>query len=214
MAVVAPCITVATPEEFAASLQRLQPFAERVHIDISDGQFAPNALMDPSQMRWPANWTVDIHAMVSFPSQYVEVLASLKPNLVIFHAETTEDLLPTMQSLKQFGIKVGVALLRSTVPKSVAAYIEAADHVLIFSGNLGEYGGKANLMQLEKTSLIRAIKPHIELGWDGGASLENVFSLAQGGIDVINSGGAINEAADPANMYNQMVTEANKRGVI
>ena len=214
MAELAPCITVQTPEDYALSVQRLEPFATRVHIDISDDQFAPNPLLPPDNMTWPGNWAVDIHAMVTNPSQYIERLVMLKPSLVIFHVEASEDLTPSIQSLKQMGIKAGIALLRSTVPKSVTNYIEMVDHVLIFSGDLGKYGGTANMMQLEKVGLIRAIKPHVEIGWDGGASLDNVFSLAQGGINVINSGGAINEAADPANMYNRMVAEANKHGVI
>ena len=214
MAELAPCITVQTAEDYALSIQRLEPFATRVHIDISDDQFAPNPLMAPDSMTWPDSWTVDIHAMVSHPSQYIETLVTLKPNLVIFHAEAEEDLTPSIQSLKQMGIKAGIALLRTTVPKNAKNYIEIVDHVLIFSGDLGKYGGTANMMQLEKVGLIRAIKPNVEIGWDGGASLDNVFSLAQGGINVINSGGAINEAANPGDMYNRMVAEANKRGVI
>ncbi len=54
-----------------------------------------------------------------------------------------------------------------------------------FSGDLGHYGGKASLMQLEKVRLIRSIHPEVEIGWDGGASMENILSLAQGGMSVI-----------------------------
>lgn len=214
MTALAPCITAETPEAYAQAVQRLQEFAERVHIDVADGEFAPTRLIEPAQLSWPSNWTVDIHAMVAYPSQYIQALIALKPSLVIFHSEVVEDLLPTLQQLKQVGIKAGIALLRPTVSKTVAQYIEAADHVLVFSGDLGHYGGTASLMQLEKVRLIRSIHPDVEIGWDGGASLENVFSLSQGGIGVINSGGAINNAADPADMYRKMVTEMNKRGVI
>ena len=94
------------------------------------------------------------------------------------------------------------------------SYIAAADHVLVFCGDLGHYGGKADLMQLEKVRLIRAIRTDLEIGWDGGAALENVFSLSQGGVGVINAGGAINKAGSPTEMYNKMVAEVNKHGVI
>ena len=69
-------------------------------------------------------------------------------------------------------------------------------------------------MQLEKVRLIRNIHPDVEIGWDGGANLENVFSLAQGGVDVINCGGAISRAADAAQAYQQLVTEINRESVI
>ena len=61
------------------------------------------------------------------------------------------------------------------MPNTVKDVISAVDHVLVFSGDLGHYGGKASLMQLEKVCLIRSIHPSVEVGWDGGATLENVF---------------------------------------
>jgi ribulose-phosphate 3-epimerase len=96
----------------------------------------------------------------------------------------------------------------------VQNYIELADHVLVFSGDLGHYGGTASLMQLEKVRLIRTIHPEVEIGWDGGANTENAFSLVQGGVDVVNVGAAINKAADPAVAYKQLVDEINKHSVI
>ena len=214
MAEVAPCITVETPDLYKSMVERLQPFAHRVHIDLMDGEFAPTFSVGVDQMWWPQEWQVDIHAMVARPSQYVDALVQMKPSTVIFHAEVSEDLLPTIQKLKAAGIKAGIALLKPTVPSTVAAYIENADHVLVFCGELGKYGGTASLMQLEKVRLIRMIHPEVEVGWDGGANVDNVFSLAQGSVNVINAGGAISKATDPAAAYKQLVDEINKHGVI
>ena len=121
--------------------------------------------------------------MVARPSEYVDALIQMRPTTVIFHVEVEEDLAPTIQKLKAVGIRAGVGLLKPTVPNTVTEYIETADHVLVFCGNLGYYGGKASLMQLEKVRLIRNIHLEVEVGWDGGANLDNAFSLAQGGID-------------------------------
>lgn len=214
MAQIAPAITVETPEEYKAAVERLHPFAERVHIDIADGEFAPRFLLPIGQLYWPSTWTVDIHAMVARPSEYMAQILQLKPNTVIFHAEVQEDLLPLFQQLKQAGIQAGLALLKPTVPKTVTPLIDAADHIMIFSGELGQYGGTASLMQLEKIRLIRNIHPSVEIGWDGGASVDNVFSLSQGGADVVNVGGAISRADNPEVIYRQMVSEINKRSVI
>ncbi len=214
MAIIAPCITVENDSDYKATVEKLHPFAQRVHIDLMDGQFTPNQSVGVNQIWWPQEWMVDIHAMVAYPSQYVDTLIQLKPQTIIFHAEASEDLLPTLQKLKSVGIKAGVALLKPTVPNTVQPYIEQADHVLVFSGDLGHYGGTASLMQLEKVRLIRSIHPEVEVGWDGGANLENAFSLAQGGVDVINCGGAINRADDPAAAYKQLTDEINKHAVI
>lgn len=213
-ATIVPCVTVTTPEEYKASLERIHLFAQRVHVDISDNTFAPISLLGVDQIWWPEGWLVDIHAMVAQPSLYVQQLIALKPNMITFHAEVKEDLLPVLQQVKQVGIRTGVALLRSTVPSDVAPLIEASDHVMIFSGELGKYGGTASMMQLEKVRLVKNINASVEIGWDGGVTAENAFSLAQGGVDILNTGGALQKAADPQKAYETLVNEVNRQGVM
>ncbi len=141
-------------------------------------------------------------------------MIALKPHLITFHVETGVNLLPIMEQVKAAGIKAGIALLKPTVPSTVSAMVQAADHVMIFSGDLGHYGGSASMMQLEKVRLIKAINPNVEIGWDGGVSSDNAYTLTQGGVDVLNVGGAIAKADDPANTYATLVREINKHGVI
>jgi ribulose-phosphate 3-epimerase len=214
MSVIAPTITVETADEYKLAVDRLHPFAQRVHIDISDGEFAPTFLLGETQLWWPKEWTVDIHAMVARPIEHVTALIAMKPNLITFHVETGINLLPIIEQIKLAGIKAGIALLRSTVPATVAETIKAADHVMVFSGDLGHYGGTASLMQLEKVRLIKAINPLVEIGWDGGVNLDNAYTLTQGGVDVLNTGSSISESADPATAYAKLVKEINKHGVI
>jgi ribulose-phosphate 3-epimerase len=214
VSVIAPTITVETPEQYKGAIERLQPFAQRVHIDISDGEFAPTFLLDEKQIYWPKEWIVDIHAMVARPTEHLPALIALKPNLIVFHAETGVNLAPILEEIKKNGIKAGIALQRPTVPLTVSGAIKSADHVLVFSGDLGHYGGTASLMQLEKVRLIKAINPAVEIGWDGGVSVENAYTLTQGGVDVLNTGSAIAESTDPALAYATLVKEINKHGVI
>jgi ribulose-phosphate 3-epimerase len=214
MSVIAPTILAETVEDYKAQVEKLHPFADRVHIDITDGEFAPSFTVGAAQVWWPENWTVDIHAMVARPADHVETLIGLKPNMIIFHAEVDTDMLAVMQQIKQAGIKAGISLQRSTVPETVTPLIEAADHVMIFSGELGRFGGTASLMQLEKIRLIKAINAAAEIGWDGGITIDNAYSITQGGVDVLNVGGAIQKAADPQAAYATLVQEINKHGVI
>jgi len=214
MSVIAPAVLAESTDDYKAQMERIHPFAQRVHIDISDGEFAPTFTIGAAQVWWPQEWMADIHAMVARPSEHLETLVSLKPNMVLFHAETSEDIVPVLQHLKKFEIKAGLALLRSTVPSTVANAIQAADHVMLFSGDLGKMGGEASLMQLEKIRLVKAIKPDVEIGWDGGVNVENAYNLAQGGVDVLNVGGTIAKAEDPATVYATLVNEINKHGII
>ncbi|MDK2899384.1 MAG: ribulose-phosphate 3-epimerase [Patescibacteria group bacterium] len=214
MSVIAPSITVETEEDFKASVERVMPFAQRVHIDVSDGEFSPVFMVGVDKIWWPREWTVDIHAMVMRPIEYVDKLISLRPNLITFHAEANADLLPILENIKKHDIKAGIAMLKTTVPNTVTDLIKMADHVLIFSGDLGHYGGVASLMQLEKIRLVKAINPNVEIGWDGGVSVDNAFTLAQGNVDVLNVGGALANADDPAKVYDTLISEINKQGVI
>lgn len=214
MSIIAPTVTAETADDYKLQIERLHTFVERVHIDITDGEFAPTFTLSAAQVWWPQDWTVDIHAMVARPSDHLETLISLKPNMIIFHVETQEDIVPILQRIKAAGIKAGIALLKSTVPSTITSAIEAADHVMIFSGDLGKQGGTASLMQLEKVRLIRAIRQDVEIGWDGGVNIENAFSLAQGGVDVLNVGSTIAAANDPKSVYATLVSEINKHGII
>lgn len=212
MATVVPCVTVSTPDEYKDSLARVHTFARRIHIDFSDGTFAPNQTVMANQIWWPQEWQADIHAMVADPAAHVDSFIALHPHLIIFHVEVEGDLLPVIQKIKSAGIQAGIALMKQTVPSDVAHLISAVDHVMIFSGDLGKYGGTASLMQLEKIRLIKNINAAVEIGWDGGVILDNVFSLAQGGVDVFFVGGAIQKATDPESAYAALVKEVGKQG--
>jgi ribulose-phosphate 3-epimerase len=211
---IAPAVLAETTDQFKQIMEKIHQLADRVHIDIADGEFAPTFTIGPTEAWWPEGWHADIHAMVARPSEYVDQLIALRADLFFFHAEVLEVLLPTIQKVKAAGMKAGIALQRRTVPSTVAALIQAVDHVMIFSGDLGHYGGTASLMQLEKVKLIRAIKPDVEIGWDGGVTLDNAFGLTQGGVEVLNIGGTIEKSADPAATYNALVAEINKHSVI
>ena len=214
MSVIAPAVLSDSPENYKTQLEQIHTFAKRVHIDLSDGTFAPTTTVNVSQIWWPQDWLIDIHAMVANPTQYLDTLISLKPHMILFHAEVQEDLVPIFQHIKQYDIKAGIAVMRTTVPSTIAGALEAADHAMIFSGDLGKFGGTASLMQLEKIRLMKSINSSLEIGWDGGVTVENAYSLAQGGVDVLNVGGSIQKAADPQAAYATLVNEINKQGVI
>ncbi len=215
MSLIAPAVLAENTDMYKQAIDKIQPFAQRVHIDISDGEFAPTFTVGLNEVWWPDGWEVDIHAMVARPAEHLQMLVQLKPSMVIFHAETDVEQLPSvLATLKQYDIKAGVSLLRSTVPSSVSQIIQQADHVMVFTGDLGRYGGTANLMQLEKVRLIKQINPDAEIGWDGGVNIDNAYTLTQGGVNVLNVGGAIQNSMDPTATFNQLVEEINKQGVL
>ncbi len=211
---IVPTILTDNKQDFRLQVERINNFTRRVQIDVTDGIFAPTTTLDMTNIWWPRNWTTDLHLMASRPSEFMETILKLNPSLCILHAEASEDLMPDFQQLKEAGIKTGLALLPSTYPGYVKHYIDVVDHVLVFAGQLGAQGSQADLMQMEKIPLIRNMKPELEIGWDGGANLSNVRALAHADLDVINVGSAIATAANPDEVFEQLVAEIDKNGVV
>ena len=214
MALIVPTITTDNPEVYNANLAEFAKFCKRVHVDTSDGTLAPTNLLPLSSVHGAEGITLDIHIMSARPSSYLADILKIKPSLCIIHAEVDDDVKGFFDQLKAAGIKTGVALIRTTFPKRVQERIAMADHVLIFAGQLGSQGGAIDMMQTEKVPLVRALKPDLEIGWDGGANLTNIRALAHCGADVINVGSAITNASDKAAMYQSLLTEADRKGVL
>ena len=213
-AVITPAILAENAAQYKEQVDRITGFAERVHIDISDGEFAPTLTVSIPELWAPEGWMVDIHAMVDKLDEYIPKLIALRPNMIIVHAEAKGDVQTTLTQIRQAGINAGLALLRSTVPRTVEEMIKLADHVVIFSGELGRFGGNASLMQLEKIRLIKSINPGVEIGWDGGVSIDNAYSLVQGGVNVLNVGGVIQKASDPHAIFSKLQQEISKTSVL
>ena len=214
MSVIVPCVTAENTMMYKEQMDRITGFAERVHIDLSDGEFAPTFLVGVADLWAPEGWLVDVHVMSHDVGTLVPQLIALRPNMIIVHAEAKGDVIGALNQIKQADIRAGVSLLRPTVPRTVEEAIKLADHVMIFSGELGRFGGTASLMQLEKIRLVKAINPSVEIGWDGGVMVDNAYSLVQGGVDVLNVGGAIQKASDPREAFTRLQQEISKTGVL
>ena len=83
MSIITPAILATNPEEYKEQVEKIFPFAERVHIDVTDGEFAPNLTLPETQIWWPQEWKVDIHMMVARPSEHIDAIIQLNPNMVV-----------------------------------------------------------------------------------------------------------------------------------
>lgn len=203
MSIICPTILAKNLPEYNTSLERIEDFAERIHIDFADGDFAPVKTINLIEAHWPDFIRADFHLMLRDPMKEIETIISQHPRLAILHAEA-KHVKEVIDELNTVRIKTGIAILPETSVESVSPLIDLVEHVLIFGGHLGYYGGEADLDQLAKAKEIRAIKPEIEIGWDGGANDKTVKQLAAGGVDVINVGSFIQNSAEPKVAYNKL----------
>jgi ribulose-phosphate 3-epimerase len=205
MAVVVPTVTASSSEDYANEIKNVEEFAPRIHIDLSDGEFSPVKMINPAEIWWPEGMVVDVHVMNRRPEEELNTLASKNPSLIVFHAESEGNLAEAMKKIKAFDIRAGVALLPETSIEHALKLIELAEHVLVFGGHLGYHGGEADLSLLSKVQALKSKYPDKEIGWDGGINSDNASELVEAGVDVLNTGGFIQNSTDPQAAYEEIM---------
>ncbi|HET8709678.1 MAG TPA: hypothetical protein VFL85_05395 [Candidatus Saccharimonadales bacterium] len=205
MPTICPTVTAYDLAAYRQQLARITPFAERIHIDLMDGQFAPTKSPDLDKIWLPAGKINDIHLMYQEPAAFLPQLIKLRPHLVVIHNEAHVHHMHFAAELHKAGIKAGLAILQDTPVEHTHQIMHSFDHALIFSGNLGHHGGEANLELLNKVAKVREHHPTAEIAWDGGINDQNFKQLVEAGVDVLNVGGYIQNAADPAAAYQSLL---------
>lgn len=209
--IVVPTVLASTPEQYGQMLERARGLTDRVHIDICDGQFADSQTITLGQVQPADDYKLDLHLMVKQPLEYIDTAISLKPNLIIIHAEAAADdgVEATLTHCRTLGIRAGVALLPATLPETAAGLIRLADHVLIFTGLLGHNGGQFDPEQLAKVEDVRRLNPTSEISVDGGVGVENASLIQLQGVNVLYVGGAIQDAEDPQKAFDSITYQAS-----
>ena len=202
---ICPTITTDDPEVYRLQIEQTLQYAHRIHIDLSDGVFTPNRLTEIEDVWWPGGVQADLHVMYQRPFDHLPALIGLRPQLIIVHAEADGDFGEFAEQCHSHGIEVGIALLPETPAEAIKPALEMIDHVMLFSGHLGHFGGHADLGLLEKAHQLKAWKSQLELGWDGGVNDKNAAALAEGGIDVLNAGGFLHGTRAPEDAYATLV---------
>lgn len=208
-ATICPTILAGNVDDYRVQMERVAGFVHRVHIDLADGIFAPTKTIDLDKVWWPGGVRADLHVMYKQPFEHLKMYVNLGPQMVIVHAEADGDFISFADALHAHGMEVGVALKPETFVDTIRPALDFIDHVLIFSGNLGHFGGHADTHLLTKALQIKQLQPRIEIGWDGGINDKNARILAAGGVDVLNVGGFIQHAADPQAAYGMLVKQVN-----
>ena len=213
MAVICPTITAYTKNDFDEQIAKVGHIANRIQIDLTDGKFTDKATLALGDVWWPVGVKADIHLMFNNPLETTKVMIKHKPHLVIIHAESDDNFSEVIETCKHHKVKVGLALLPKTGVETISKWLSKIDHVLIFSGNLGYQGGStADFDLLDKVTDIKRANNTVEIGWDGGVNDQNVAELINGGVDVLNVGGFIQNAQDPEKAIDSLQRIADETG--
>lgn len=202
MKLVVPTITAKDSHQFRTQTELVASISDFAHLDLSSADFfQAKASLNFQQIYLDPILTYSVHLMFQNPLPVVQFILEQQnpPKLIILQAESdSANLLESIKLIKDSGILLGISLLQKSDPKDYSELIKMADQALIFSGNLGQHGGSANLNLTAKVSQIKKIKPELEVAWDGGINSANISNLSLAGIEIFYVGGEIHKNPDPA----------------
>jgi len=196
MVLVAPSILSADFSKLGEEIKAVEHAgADWIHIDVMDGHFVPNITIGPvvvSKIRKISDIFFDVHLMIENPGKYVEQFAKAGADLITIHAETCDDILSTINKVKDLGCKVGVSINPETSLDVIKEIIQNVDLVLIMSVHPG-FGGQSFiedvLPKIKKTrDIISKIDKEIHLEVDGGINDKTAKTAIEYGANVLVAG--------------------------
>lgn len=196
---IAPSILSADFSKLGEHIQELEAYgADMIHIDVMDGMFVPNisfGIPIIKSIRQLTKLPFDVHLMIEQPSRYVEDFAGAGADIITVHYETDRHIDRTINYIKSFGVKAGVALNPATPVDCIKHLISNLDMVLIMSVNPGFGGQKYIKYCSDKIKEVRALadkyNKDLMIQVDGGIDAVNISEVVSSGANVIVAGSAI-----------------------
>lgn len=212
MAQVAPSVLAADFLHLGKDIQLInESEADYFHLDIMDGVFVPNIsygmpVMEAIQKE--AQKPLDVHLMIVQPERYIQEFRDLGAEILTVHYEASTHLHRTVQSIKNAGMKAGVALNPHTPVSLLTDIIADVDLVLIMSVNPG-FGGQKFISNTydkirEVKELIIKKNAEVMIEVDGGVNAENAQQLADCGADILVAGSAVFADPEPLKIISQL----------
>lgn len=186
------------PQDIVKELDKTN--ADYLHIDIMDGKFVDNktwTISEITKITKNSTLPLDVHLMVNNPSKYIEDYAMLNTNDIIFHYEAVKDVNSMIDEIKNYGLKVGIAINPDTDVEKIFPYLDKIDLVLVMS----VYPGKSGQSFIEESlDKIRKLKQEIQeknlktlISVDGGINDETGKLCKEAGVDILVSASYIHK---------------------
>lgn len=172
-----------------------------IHVDVMDNHYVPNLTIGPMVCKalkpycLPTSTLLDVHLMAMPVDKLIEQFATSGADIITFHPEATLHLDRSIELVKSYGLKVGLALNPSTPLNCLDYVLDKLDMVLIMSVNPG-FAGQAYLEHsYQKISdlakLIKLANLDIIIQVDGGIKVNNIAKIAKCGANAFVLGSGI-----------------------
>jgi ribulose-phosphate 3-epimerase len=178
--------------------------ADLIHVDVMDGHFVPNITLGPpivKAIRRRAHVPLDVHLMIESPDLFVKAFVEAGAASLTVHAEAVVHLNRTVNFIKSFGVRAGVALNPATPVVALENIAGDVDYVLVMTVNPG-FGGQTFIPRSESKvrqvrELLRREGSTAPIEVDGGIDVHTAPRIVAAGADILVAGNSIFNTPDP-----------------
>ncbi len=169
-----------------------------IHVDVMDGHFVPPISFGQVVLeacRPVTQLPLDVHLMVQDPDPMLASFADAGADQITVHVEACRHIHRSLQTIRQLGCKVGVALNPGTPAGALSELLPLVDVVLVMSVNPG-YSGQAFIPEvLPKVvalrQMISALGSQALIEMDGGIDAQTMPAALAAGVQVFVAGSAV-----------------------
>ena len=204
--------TMPAGENYLEYIQKVQNFADFVHLDVCDGMYNSTKCFLPEyaqKINQNTTLPIDCHLMTKnvlpLAKQYIKAGA----NIVTAQIESFQnkaEVLEFINYVKSHNALCGLALEPETEIADILQYIEQLDLVLVMAVPTGKSGQDFDAKVLPKIEQINSLKHNynFKIEVDGGITNQTVQLVKNIGVDIVVSGKFVFDATDAQNAINQL----------